>query len=309
MTSNATSAQMRAWLETEARRLGFLQVGVARAGFLEDEAHRLEHFLKQGYQGSMSYLERNIDKRLDPRLLVPGATTVICLLFNYYPQQQRLLLPKISKYAYGIDYHVVLKQKLKELWQGFTAAFGSFQGRVFTDSAPIMEKAWAQRSGLGWIGKNGNLINRKAGSFFFLSEIICDAPLEPDLPEQDHCGTCTRCLEACPTQAIVQPYVVDGSRCISHFTIELKEAIPPEWKDRMDGWAFGCDVCQDVCPWNRFSKPHSEPLFEPLEPILSWDAQAWEALNEDTFARWFGKSPLIRRGWQGVRNNMGFSGT
>ena len=261
------AAQHSQLIKDHAKRLGFLSCGISNAGFLEDEAPRLEQWLRQGHHGSMTYMERNFDKRLDPTKLVPGAKSVVSLLYNYFHKESQsdTSAPKISKYAYGKDYHVVIKDKLHELMQVLEEEIGEIHGRVFVDSAPVLDKAWAAKAGLGWIGKHTNLISKQAGSFYFIAELIIDLPLEQDAPVTDHCGSCTACIDACPTQAIVAPYQVDGSKCISYFTIELKEAIPQEVKGQFDNWAFGCDVCQDVCPWNRFSTPHQEPQFEPSQ--------------------------------------------
>ena len=247
-------AQHSQLIKDHAKRLGFLSCGISNAGFLEDEAPRLEQWLRQGHHGSMSYMERNFDKRLDPTKLVPGAKSVVSLLYNYFPKESQsdTSAPKISKYAYGKDYHIVIKDKLFELMHLLQEEVGEIHGRVFVDSAPVLDKAWAAKAGLGWIGKHTNLISKQAGSFYFIAELIIDLSLEQDAPVTDHCGSCTACIDACPTQAIVAPYQVDGSKCISYFTIELKEAIPQEVKGQFDNWAFGCDVCQDVCPWNRF---------------------------------------------------------
>lgn len=248
-----------------AVELGFSFCGIAKAGFLEEEASKLDEWLKRGYQGKMGYLENHFDKRLDPTKLVPGAKSVISLVYNYFPQtdftyDQEV---KIAKYAYGQDYHLVIKNKLKFFLERIREEIGEVEGRVFVDSAPVHERAWAAKAGLGWVGKNSLLLNRQMGSFFFLAELILDLDLIPDAPLKDFCGTCTACQDACPTDAISQSYVVDGSKCISYLTIELKEEIPPEFKGKMENWAFGCDICQDVCPWNRFAQPHQEPAFTP----------------------------------------------
>ena len=257
--------------------------------------------------GQMDYMANHFDKRLDPRLLVEGAKSVVSLLFNYYPEQkQRSDVPKISKYAYGDDYHTVIKDKLKEFLNTLEEKIGKINGRVFTDSAPVLDKAWAKKSGLGWIGKNSNLINKEQGSFFFIAELIIDLELDYDGPIDDYCGTCTKCIDACPTEAIIAPYVVDGSRCISYLTIELKEAIPEGFKDKMDDWAFGCDVCQDVCPWNRFSKPHSEPLFKNTNGILHYSANEWNEMTEDVFNSVFKNSAVKRTKFRGLKRNLEF---
>jgi epoxyqueuosine reductase len=257
--------------------------------------------------GQMSYMENNFDKRLDPTLLVDGAKSVVSLLLNYYPSElQKEDSYKISKYAYGQDYHFVIKEKLKELLFSIQETIGDVSGRAFVDSAPVLDKAWAAKSGLGWIGKNSNLLTQKVGSFYFIAELIIDLDLEYDTPTTDHCGSCTACMDACPTEAIVAPYVVDGSKCISYFTIELKENIPQEMKGKFNDWAFGCDVCQDVCPWNRFSKAHSEPLFNPNPEILSMSKKDWKEITEETFRTVFKNSPLKRTKFEGLKRNLNF---
>lgn len=296
-------------IKTEAKKLGFLFCGISKAEFLEEEAPRLESWIKQNMQGEMHYMENYFDKRLDPRLLVDGAKSVISLGLNYYTDQQQSdpSAPKISKYAYGIDYHSVIKDKLKQLLQTINKKIGEVHGRAFVDSAPVLDKAWAKKSGLGWVGKNTNLINTKKGSFFFLAELIVDIDLEYDIPSTtDHCGTCTRCIDACPTEAIVAPYVVDGSRCISYLTIELKNEIPQEFKGKMDNWMFGCDVCQDVCPWNRFSALHNEPGFKPQNNLLEMSKKDWEDITEDVFQKIFEKSPVKRTKFAGIKRNISF---
>lgn len=254
----------------------------------------------------MKYMENHFDKRLDPRLLVPGAKSVVSLLFNYAPEKRIANEDglKISAYAYGEDYHVVVKDKLKLLLQGIEENIGAVSGRAFVDSAPVLDKAWAKKSGLGWIGKNSNLISKQQGSFFFIAELIIDLDLEPDGPIKDYCGTCTACIDACPTDAIVEPYVVDGSKCISYFTIELKESIPTSFHQAMDQWVFGCDVCQDVCPWNRFSKPHSEPRFNPNLPMLQTKGEEWIEMTEEVFKSLVRKSPLKRTKLEGMKRNV-----
>lgn len=294
-------------IKTEAKRLGFLSCGVSRAGFLDEEAPRLEQWLRQGMHGEMSYMENHFDKRLDPTKLVDGAKSVISLLLNYYPEEtQQEGTYKISKYAYGQDYHHVIKSKLRELQQFITENIGEVHGRAFVDSAPVLDKAWAARSGLGWVGKHSNLLTRQLGSFYFIAELITDLELEPDSPVTDHCGTCTACIDACPTQAIVAPYVVDGSKCISYFTIELKNEIPSEVKGQFDDWAFGCDTCQDVCPWNRFSKPHREPAFDPHPEMLQMSKKDWEEITEDVFREVFRKSAVKRTKFSGLKRNIKF---
>ncbi len=296
-------------IKSEAKKLGFLFCGIAKADFLEEEAPRLETWLKKGMQGEMQYMENHFDKRLDPRLLVDDAKSVISLGLNYYTEQTQAdaLAPKISKYAYGTDYHQVIKAKLKQLLEVINEKIGAVNGRAFVDSAPVLDKAWANRSGLGWIGKNTNLINTKKGSFFFLCELIVDIELEYDIPSTaDHCGTCTRCIDACPTQAIVAPYVVDGSRCISYLTIELKEQIPGEFKGKMDNWMFGCDVCQDVCPWNRFSVLHKETGFEPHPDLMRMSKRDWQEITEDVFQKVFKNSAVKRAKFSGLKRNIDF---
>lgn len=295
-------------IKKRAGELGFFHCGISKATFLEEEAPLLERWLTQNRQGQMSYMERNFEKRLDPRILVPGAKSVVSLLLNYYPaqQQQDFQSFKISKYAYGKDYHTVIKEKLFELDHFIQEEIGEVGGRVFVDSAPVMDKAWAKRSGLGWIGKNSNLLNKMNGSFFFIAEMILDLELEYDGPVQDYCGSCRRCMEACPTQAITDPYVVDGSKCISYFTIELKEAIPEEVKGKFDDWIFGCDICQDVCPWNRFAKAHSEPAFEHRQAMFDMSKKDWVELTEETFQKLFKDTPLQRPGFKGLKRNIDF---
>ncbi len=294
-------------IKAEAQRLGFLSCGVSKADFLEAEAPRLENWLKNGFQGEMNYMENHFDKRLDPRLLVDGAKSVVSLLLNYYPNQlQNEDSYKISKYAYGQDYHFVIKDKLKTLLHFIQENIGEVSGRAFVDSAPVLDKAWAAKSGLGWIGKHSNLLTQKTGSFYFIAELIIDLELEYDSPTTDHCGTCTACIDACPTEAIVAPYVVDGSKCISYFTIELKDNLPQEMKGKFDDWMFGCDVCQDVCPWNRFSKPHNEPAFSPKDELLGFSKKDWEEITEETFRKVFQKSAVKRTKFEGIKRNINF---
>lgn len=284
-----------------------MSCGISEAGFLEKEAPRLEKWLKNNSHGQMSYMENHFDKRLDPTLLVDGAKSVVSLLLNYYPSElQREDSYKISKYAYGQDYHFVIKEKLNELLFSIQEHIGAVSGRAFVDSAPVLDKAWAAKSGLGWIGKNSNLITQKVGSFYFIAELIIDLELEYDFATTDHCGSCTACLDACPTQAIIAPYQVDGSKCISYYTIELKDNLPEEMKGKLDDWAFGCDVCQDVCPWNRFSKPHSEPLFQANPELLSYSKQDWEEITAETFQKVFKDSPLKRTKLEGLQRNITF---
>lgn len=293
------------FIKAESKRLGFLSCGISKAGFLEEEAPRLESWLNKQMNGQMYYMENHFEKRLDPTLLVDGAKSVISLLLNYYPAKHQVdHTYKVSKYAYGHDYHYVIKDKLKELLFSIQNEIGEVSGRAFVDSAPVLDKAWAAKSGLGWIGKNSNLITRKVGSFYFIAELIVDLDLDYDTITTDHCGTCTACLDACPTNAIVAPYVVDGSKCISYFTIELKEAIPDSVKGTFDDWIFGCDVCQDVCPWNRFSESHKEPLFNPNSEMLTWTKKDWEEITSETFNAVFKNSPLKRSKWAGIQRNI-----
>ena len=295
------------FIKSEAKRLGFLSCGISKAGFLEEEAPRLENWLNKNLNGKMSYMENHFDKRLNPTLLVDDAKSVVSLLLNYYPEQEQIQDSyKISKYAYGQDYHFVIKEKLKELLFSIQESIGEVSGRVFVDSAPVLDKAWAAKSGLGWIGKNSNLLTQKVGSFYFIAELIIDLELEYDYATTDHCGNCTACIDACPTQAIIEPYVVDGSKCISYFTIELKENIPAEMKGYFDDWVFGCDTCQDVCPWNRFSKSHNEPLFNPNPDLLSMTKKDWEEMTEETFKIVFKDSAVKRTKFQGLKRNIDF---
>lgn len=294
-------------IKSESKRLGFLSCGISKASFLEEEAPRLENWLNNQMHGQMSYMENHFDKRLNPTLLVDGAKSVISLLLNYYPSEhQNKDSYKISKYAYGQDYHHVIKGKLKELLLFIQTEIGEVSGRAFVDSAPVLDKAWAAKSGLGWVGKNSNLITQKVGSFYFIAELIVDLELEYDTPTTDHCGTCTACLDSCPTEAIVAPYVVDGSKCVSYFTIELKDNLPQEMKGKFDDWMFGCDVCQDVCPWNRFSKPHNEPLFNTNSEILNYSKSDWEEITLDTFQKVFKNSAVKRTKYEGLLRNINF---
>ena len=294
-------------IKAESKRLGFLSCGISKAGFLEEEAPRLENWLNNQMNGQMSYMENHFDKRLNPTLLVDDAKSVISLLLNYYPSElQNEDSYKISKYAYGQDYHHVIKEKLKELLHFIQTEIGEVSGRAFVDSAPVLDKAWAAKSGLGWVGKNSNLITQKVGSFYFIAELIIDLELDYDAPTTDHCGSCTACLDACPTEAIVAPYVVDGSKCISYFTIELKDNLPQEMKGKFDDWMFGCDVCQDVCPWNRFSKPHNEPLFQTNSDILNFSKSDWEEITVDTFQKVFKNSAVKRTKYEGLLRNINF---
>jgi len=294
-------------VKLSAQKFGFDFCGIYKADFLEEEAPLLENWLNKNYNGKMAYMANHFDKRLDPRKLVEGAKSVITVILNYFPEER---LPegendiKISKYAYGKDYHFIMKDKLKSMFAEIQAQIGDIEGRVFVDSAPVMDKAWAKKSGAGWMGKNTNIINRKIGSFFFIGEIICDLELEPDGPIKDYCGTCTACIDACPTDAITGPYEVDGSKCISYLTIELKEAIPAEFKGKMDNWAFGCDICQDVCPWNSFAKPHNITDFE-INPALQ-KLGDWEEITEEIFNKVLKLSPIKRTKYVGIKRNFSF---
>ena len=296
------------FIKNKALELGFSSVGISEAVFLEEEAPRMEAWLSKNYHGKMTYLERNFDKRLDPRLLVEGAKSVVSLVYNYYPSQKlKNDSYKIAKYAYGADYHDVIKNKLKKLFSFIQEEIGAVNGRFFTDSAPVMERAWAEKSGIGWRGKNSLLIQKKHGSFYFLAVLIMDLALEYDAPYQtDHCATCRRCVDACPTQAILPNNTVDGSKCIAYFTIELKDSLPSFAKDQLQDWIFGCDVCQDVCPWNRLSKPHEEPLFEPAPALLDMDTSDWENLTQEVFSNVFKNSALKRAKFKGLKRNIDF---
>ncbi len=307
MISPAQKENHSRQIKAEAKRLGFLSCGISKADFLEEEAPRLEKWLKNNRHGEMGYMENHFDKRLDPRKLVDGAKSVITILLNYYPANEQVNdTYKISKYAYGQDYHYVIKTKLRQLQEFISETIGEVSGRAFVDSAPVLDKAWAAKSGLGWIGKNSNLLTQQVGSFYFIGELIVDMELDYDHAVTDHCGTCTACLDACPTQAIVEPYVVDGSKCISYFTIELKNELPAELKGSFDDWVFGCDVCQDVCPWNRFSKPHNEPLFNPHPELLSMTKKDWEDITEDVFKKVFQNSAVKRTKFEGLSRNIEF---
>jgi epoxyqueuosine reductase len=297
-------------IKTQAKNLGFDFCGIAKAGFLEEEAPKLEAWLNQNYQGEMAYMANHFDKRLDPTKLVEGAKTVVSLVYNYFPKKelfQENEVYKIAKYAYGQDYHHVIKDKLKVLLENLQIEIGEIGGRAFVDSAPVMERQWAQKSGLGWLGKNSLLLNKEMGSFFFLAELVIDLEVAPDPPMlKDYCGTCTKCIDACPTDAIVQPGVVDGSKCISYLTIELKENIPAAFNGKMENWVFGCDICQDVCPWNRFSKPHQEPLFDPKPELEEMTNRDWEEITQETFSKVFSKSAVKRTKFNGFLRNIDF---
>lgn len=305
---NSVISEHSKTVKEAAKRLGFDFCGISKAEFLEEEAPRLERWLLQEQHGKMSYMANHFDKRLDPRLLVPGARSVVSLLYNYFPPEKQTdpEAPQISKYAYGRDYHSVIREKLQELIEELREKIGEINGRVFVDSAPVLERAWAQKSGLGWIGKNSNLITREQGSFFFIAEMILDLELLADGPIRDYCGTCSRCIDACPTHAIIQPQVVDGSKCISYFTIELKEEIPTSVSGKFQNWAFGCDICQDVCPWNRFSKPHHEKQFVPQDDLMQMTKNDWEEMTEEVFKKIFRDSAVQRAGYNGLKRNLNF---
>ena len=296
-------------IKEKAKELGFFFCGISKADFLKEEAPRLEKWLKEERNGKMDYMQNHFDMRLDPRLLVDNAKSVVSLLLNYYTdeKQEDLDAPKISQYAFGEDYHFVIKNKLKEFFSYIQEEIGEVGGRVFVDSAPVMDKAWAKKSGLGWVGKHSNLVNPKKGSFFFIAELILDLELTADGPMKDYCGSCTRCIDACPTDAIIEPYVVDGSTCISYLTIELKEQlIPNEFKGKLENWMFGCDICQDVCPWNRFSSPHKEPKFNPHDQLLKMSKADWEDISEDIFRELFKNSAVKRAKYTGLVRNIKF---
>jgi epoxyqueuosine reductase len=298
-------------IKSKAKDLGFLSCGISKADFLEEEAPRLEQWLNQNHHGEMAYMANHFDKRLDPRVLVPGAKSVVSLLLNCHSKEKQtdVEAPKIASYAFGDDYHKVIKDKLKQLMSFIHQEIGEVQGRVFVDSAPVMDKAWAAKSGLGWIGKNTNLISKKAGSFFFIAELILDLELEHDLPATDHCGSCTACIDACPTDALIAPYQIDGSKCISYVTIELKNEIPTDFHGKMDNWAFGCDVCQTVCPWNRFATPHSEPAFNPPDELLFLSKNEWEEMTQEVFSVIFKNSAIKRTKYEGLKRNIKFLST
>jgi epoxyqueuosine reductase len=290
-----------------AREQGFDACGISSAGFLEEEATGLENWLNAGFHGTMSWMERHFDERLDPRKLVPGAKSVISVVLNYFPdKEQRADAPKISKYAYGRDYHKVIRGKLKRMLLGIQDEIGEVSGRGFVDSAPVMDRAWARKSGLGWIGKHSLLLNKGSGSFFFIGALIVDIELEPDGPTTDHCGSCTACIDACPTAAIVVPTVVDSNKCISYLTIEYKDALPTEYQDKMEDWVYGCDICQDVCPWNRFSTPHSESDFNIRDAIQNNDWETWEEVTHELWEEITKGSAMRRVGFEGFKRNLGF---
>lgn len=295
-------------IKAKAKKFGFQSCGISKADFLEEDAPSLEGWLKNGFHGEMSYMENHFDKRLDPRKLVDGASSVISLSYNYFPKEDLASINdlKISKYAYGEDYHEVIKEILREMVAELKTEIGDFDCRVFTDSAPILERSWARKSGIGWVGKNANLITKQHGSFYFLAEIICDLELAEDFPDTDHCGTCTRCIEACPTDAIVSEKIIDGSKCISYATIELKNEIPEHFRNRMQDWMFGCDICQDVCPWNRFAKPHHQDRFQPKDFLRNFKKEDWKNLTQELFSEIFRKSPVKRTKFAGLKRNIDF---
>lgn len=294
------------YIKAEANNLGFMNCGISKARFLNEEAPRLEQWLSEGKHGEMQYMENHFDKRLDPRLLVEGAKSIISLSLNYFPSKEQSNKDfLVSKYAYGIDYHDVIKSKLKILLEKIQIKTGDVHGRAFVDSAPVMDKVWAKESGLGWVGKHTNLISKQQGSFFFLAELIVDIDLDYDAPfKTDHCGTCTKCIDACPTEAIIAPYVLDASKCISYLTIELKNEIPSELKGKSDNWIFGCDVCQDVCPWNRFSIHHNEKAFEPNSEWFGYSKKDWQEISEESFKVIFKNSPIKRAKFEGLKRNL-----
>lgn len=294
-------------IKTKALAFGFQSCGISKADFLEEEALHLENWLKNQFHGEMKYMETHFDKRLDPRLLVEGSKSVISLSYNYFPEEKLQNENfKISKYAYGEDYHEVIKEKLRSLVAELQDEIGEFSFRVFVDSAPVLEKAWARKSGIGWVGKNSNLITKKHGSFYFLAEIFCDLDLVEDSPVTDHCGSCTKCIDACPTHAIISDKIIDGSKCISYATIELKDQIPDFFKDKMDDWMFGCDVCQDVCPWNRFSAPTLEEKFHPNSRLKNFTKQEWKDITQEIFSSVFRKSAVKRTKFAGLKRNLDF---
>ena len=297
------------FIKNKAIELGFISCGISKSGFLEDEVYRFEYWLKNNYHGKMSYMERNFDKRMDTTKLVEGSKSVISLLYNYYPENKidDKNNFKISKYAYGKDYHFIIKDKLKTLLNDMREEIGDIHGRVFVDSAPILERAWAKKSGLGWVGKNTNLINKKTGSFFFIAEIIVDLELNYDNEVKDYCGSCTACLDSCPTNALYEPYKIDASKCISYFTIELKEQFPDDLKKDFNDWIFGCDICQDVCPWNKLSKSSDEPLLKPKEEIKQYTKKDWIELTDEVFNVVFKESPLKRTKYKGLKRNIKYA--
>lgn len=305
---SSTAEKYSQLIKAKAKSFGFQNCGISKAEFLEEEARPLERWLKNSFHGEMKYMENYFDKRLDPRLLVEGCKSVISLSYNYFPEEKISTLEnfKISKYAYAEDYHEVIKDILRDMVAELQEEIGEFGFRVFVDSAPVLERSWARKSGIGWVGKNANLITRQSGSFYFLAEIICDLELAADHPVTDHCGTCRKCIDACPTGAIVSEKLVDGSKCISYATIELKDSIPDYFRDKMDDWMFGCDVCQDVCPWNRFSAPHQQSKFTPNENLKNFKKGEWRELTQELFSEIFRKSPVKRTKFAGLKRNIEF---
>ena len=297
-----------ALIKAKAQKFGFQNCGISKAGFLEEDARPLENWLQNHYHGQMQYMENYFDKRLDPTLLVEGSKSVISLSYNYFPEENISGSDtfKISKYAYGQDYHEIIKAILEEMVAELKEEIGDFHCRVFTDSAPVLERSWARKSGIGWVGKNANLITKQSGSFYFLAEIICDLELSEDEPTTDHCGTCRKCIDACPTEAIVSDKIIDGSKCISYATIELKNEIPESFKNKMEDWMFGCDICQDVCPWNRFSVPHQQEKFKPNHLLKSYTKKDWQELSQELFSEIFRKSPVKRTKFAGLKRNISF---
>lgn len=290
-----------------AKEIGFDFCGISKAEFLEDEAKKLEQWLNENRHGKMKYMENHFDKRLNPSLLFPGTLTVVSLLLNYYPDaKQNVNAPKVSKYAYGDDYHTIIKSKCLELISRLQEAAGEIQAKCYVDSAPVMDKVWAKKSGLGWIGKNSNLISKGNGSFFFIAEVLLDLKCEPDGPIKDYCGTCTLCIDSCPTDAIIEPYVVDSTKCISYLTIELKDEIESQFKGKMENWIFGCDICQDVCPWNRFSKSNGHKWFDDKTGLTKWESSDWELLDEESFRKIFKNSAIKRTKFKGLMRNIQF---
>ena len=297
-----------ALIKAKAQKFGFQNCGISKAGFLEEDARPLENWLQNHYHGQMQYMENYFDKRLDPTLLVEGSKSVISLSYNYFPEENISGSDtfKISKYAYGQDYHEIIKAILEEMVAELKEEIGDFHCRVFTDSAPVLERSWARKSGIGWVGKNANLITKQSGSFYFLAEIICDLELSEDEPTTDHCGTCRKCIDACPTDAIVSEKIIDGSKCISYATIELKNEIPESFSNNMENWMFGCDICQDVCPWNRFSVPHQQEKFKPNHLLKSYTKKDWQELSQELFSEIFRKSPVKRTKFAGLKRNISF---
>ena len=305
---NSNSEKHASLIKRKAKKFGFQDCGISAAEFLEEEAKPLEKWLQNGHHGEMSYMENHFDKRLNPTLLVDGAKSIISLSYNYFPQEEIQTIDhyKISKYAYGEDYHEVIKEIMKELVSELKAEIGDFECRVFTDSAPILERSWARKSGIGWVGKNANLITKQNGSFYFLAEIICNLDLQTDHATTDHCGTCRKCIDACPTNAIINDKIIDGSKCISYATIELKNEIPDHFRGKMEDWIFGCDICQDICPWNRFSKPHQEERFKPKNFLKDFEKKEWKELTQELFSEIFRKSPVKRTKYAGLKRNIDF---